>query len=227
MLLQHLKRGAYAPMHIVLSGTLFLVLVTWCSSCVVDVQEFSMHPCFFYSASPFKGLPGITICQRYLIQPWLAAYVFSMPAGKRPQKEWQFEPQLAYCKADGNVLPLSPIRVWWIARLCHLDYTRSTFTLTNVVPQKVKANDGSWAALEKWVSHLSTNCEGEAHIVMGAVPHREEKWLMGHRIGFPESLWSAYSCLNYIKNLPGILAPFPPLLPLATMIQTAQRKLFL
>lgn len=46
--------------------------------------------------------------QQSLHRPWLAAYVFSMLAGKRPQKEWQFEPQGMYCTGQISTR-------WWVA----------------------------------------------------------------------------------------------------------------
>lgn len=84
----------------------------WCLS-AADVGDFT--PClrFFHMSWPPKGLSGTPICQRYLNQyrfatlysrprrsPWFSAYLFSVPAGKRPTSSWKFEPQvraLKYC----------------------------------------------------------------------------------------------------------------------------------
>lgn len=96
---------------------LVLVLLVLCGiwvPAVSDVGDFS--PClqFFYRSCPPKGLTGTTICQRYLNQfrfatlysrqrrsPWFSAYVYSVPAGKRPPANWKFEPQV--CVGAGDV----------------------------------------------------------------------------------------------------------------------------
>lgn len=91
--------------------------------------------------------------------------------------------------------------------------TRSaTFTLTNVVPQKVGSNDGPWEFLEQDVNNtLAAYCLGEAYIVTGVIPYRsDERWLKNHRVAVPEYLWSAYCCPKYNQSLPEQLsATFP------------------
>lgn len=82
----------------------------WCLS-AADVGDFT--PClqFFHMSWPPKGLSGTPICQRYLNQyrfatlysrprrsPWFSAYLFSVPAGKRPASSWKFEPQVRTLK---------------------------------------------------------------------------------------------------------------------------------
>lgn len=72
-----------------------------------DVGDFT--PClhFFYRSWPPKGLAGTPICQRYdnlyrfatlysraRRSPWFSAYLYSVPAGKRPSASWKFEPQV-------------------------------------------------------------------------------------------------------------------------------------
>ncbi|KPP71060.1 endonuclease domain-containing 1 protein-like [Scleropages formosus] len=176
-----------------------------------------------------------TLYSRTHRRPWFSAYVFSTPTGKRPKEEWKFEPQLANSKADGNMIPFPPGKVDQNvadSQAIQLDYINSsytrghlnpslhhqnpqdresTFTLTNVVPQKEKSNDGPWASMEKRVSQLlNTYCKGEAYVVTGVIPYREEKWLREHRVGIPEYLWSAYCCPSYSLNLPSSLtSAFP------------------
>lgn len=80
----------------------------------------------------------------------------------------------------------------------------ATFTLTNVVPQKVGSNDGPWEVLEQNVNNtLAAYCLGEAYIVTGIIPYRsDDHWLRNHRVAVPEYLWSAYCCPNYNHSLP-------------------------
>ncbi|XP_036385246.1 endonuclease domain-containing 1 protein-like [Megalops cyprinoides] len=231
-------------LHAAASAAALLALTTWCHPCRADVGDFA--PCidFFYSTWPPKGLPGVPICQRYLNKfrfaslysrprraPWFSAYVFTPPAGRRPKEEWKYEPQLAYAKADGNMVPFSPGKVDQNvveSQAVQLDYINSsytrghlnpslhhqdlqdkesTFTLTNVVPQKLGSNDGPWAWLEKHVSQLLTkHCKGHSYIVTGVIPYQTDRWLKGDRVAVPEYLWSAYCCPNYNKNLPVKLA---------------------
>ena len=83
-----------------------VVAAGWCL-CAADVGDFA--PClqFFYKSWPPKGPSGTPICQRYYNQyrfatlysrprrsPWFSAYVYSVPAGKRPSASWKFEPQV-------------------------------------------------------------------------------------------------------------------------------------
>jgi len=80
----------------------------------------------------------------------------------------------------------------------------STFTLTNVVPQKAGSNDGPWETLEQTVNNtIAAYCLGEAYIVTGIIPYRNnEPWLKNHRVAVPEYIWSAYCCPKYNHSLP-------------------------
>ncbi|KAJ8284418.1 hypothetical protein COCON_G00032680 [Conger conger] len=193
------------------------------------------------------GLLGIPICQRYLNRyrfaslysrryraPCYSAYIFSSPAGKRPKDHWKYEPQLAYPKADGNmvlfregkvdpnIVESQAVQTDYInssythghlnPNLHHQDQeTRSsTFTLTNVVPQKSGSNGGPWASLERNVSNLLKKyCKDKAYIVTGAMPYQTERWLKEHRVAIPEYLWSAYCCPNYTKPPENLRHLFP------------------
>lgn len=224
-------------------GTLLVVVVviSCCQHCVADVGNFTECLQFFYRSRPPKGLVGTPICQRYLDQlrfaslysrsrrsPWFSAYLYTVPAGKRPSTFWKYEPQLADQGADGNMVrfPLGPVDQKVVASQgVELDYINSsysrghldpslhhqdhdsrtaTFTLTNVVPQKEGSNEGPWELLEKFVnSTLSTFCLGEAFVVTGVIPYRgDDHWLGNRRVAVPEYLWSAYCCPHYNRSLP-------------------------
>ncbi|XP_054454360.1 endonuclease domain-containing 1 protein-like [Anoplopoma fimbria] len=169
-----------------------------------------------------------TLYSRPRRSPWFSAYLYSAPAGKRPTASWKFEPQLAYPGAAGNMIPFPPgpldqnvvdsqavdpdyinssfSRGHLNPSLHHQTHEdrSSTFTLTNVVPQKVGSNDGPWEALEQEVNKtLAAYCLGEAHVVTGVIPYQsDERWLGNHRVAVPEYLWSAYCCPNYNNSLP-------------------------
>ncbi|XP_069015904.1 endonuclease domain-containing 1 protein-like [Embiotoca jacksoni] len=172
-----------------------------------------------------------TLYSRPRRSPWFSAYSYSAPEGKRPSANWKYEPQLAYPGADGNMIPFPPgppDQNVVDSQAVDLDYinctyTRghlnpslhhrshdgrsATFTLTNVVPQKMGSNDGPWEVLEQTVNQtLAAYCLGEAHLVTGAIPYRSNnRWLKNHRVAVPEYMWSAYCCPNYNHSLPGEL----------------------
>uniref|UniRef100_A0A3B4FCC4 Uncharacterized protein n=1 Tax=Pundamilia nyererei TaxID=303518 RepID=A0A3B4FCC4_9CICH len=90
-----------------LCALLALLFAAGCSLCAADVGTFT--PClqFFYRSWPPKGLAGTPICQRFINKyrfatlysrprrsPWFSAYLYTVPAGKRPSASWKFEPQV-------------------------------------------------------------------------------------------------------------------------------------
>lgn len=172
-----------------------------------------------------------TLYSRPRRSPWFSAYLYSSPAGKRPSASWKFEPQLAYPGADGNMAPFPPgpldqnvvesqaVQPDYINSTYsrgHLNPSlhhhssedrRSTFTFTNVVPQKAGSNEGPWEELEQRVNQtLSSHCLGKAYVVTGVLPYlSDDRWLRNHRVAVPEYMWSAYCCPDYDRRLPGDL----------------------
>uniref|UniRef100_A0A3Q0RUV0 Uncharacterized protein n=1 Tax=Amphilophus citrinellus TaxID=61819 RepID=A0A3Q0RUV0_AMPCI len=220
---------------------LVLLFAAGCSLCAADVGDFT--PClqFFYRSWPPKGLAGTPICQHFNNSyhfatlysrprrtPWFSAYLYTVPAGKRPSASWKYEPQLAYPQADGTMKPFPrpPLDQNIVeSQAVEHDYINSTysrghlnpslhhkshdtrdatFTLTNVVPQKTGSNDGPWEFLEQSVNHtLATYCLKEAYVVTGIIPYQsDDHWLNNHRVAVPEYLWSAYCCPKYNQSLP-------------------------
>ncbi|KAG5854981.1 endonuclease domain-containing 1 protein-like [Anguilla anguilla] len=236
-----------AGLHTAVSAASLLALATWCCHSRADVGDFTPCAYFLYHGSPPKGLLGVPICQRYLNQyrfaslysrrnraPWYSAYVFTRPAGKRPKDDWKYEPQLAYAKADGNMVSFPHGKVDQNiveSQAVQLDYfnssythghlnpslhhqdpedRNSTFTLTNVVPQKFGSNSGPWARMEMTVNKLLTKyCKDKAYIVTGTMPYQTEHWLKENRVAIPEYLWSAYCCPNYTKLPENLTNVFP------------------
>ncbi|XP_024866861.1 uncharacterized protein LOC108248990 isoform X2 [Kryptolebias marmoratus] len=135
--------------------------------------------------------------------------------------------QLAYPGADGNMAPFLPQPVDLNvveSQAVELDYINSTFsrghlnpslhhqthacrsatfTLTNVVPQRIGSNDGPWEILEQTVNMtLSAYCLGEAYVVTGIIPYRGKGPWIKNRVAVPEYMWSAYCCPSYNHSLP-------------------------
>ncbi|KAM9400110.1 endonuclease domain-containing 1 protein-like isoform 1-T2 [Salvelinus alpinus] len=84
-----------------------------------------------------------------------------------------------------------------------LDTQKSTFTLTNIVPQVVSFNNGSWREMEENVREkLMTDCfrdnrKIKAYVVTGAVPSKSNT--LNKRVNIPKFLWTAYCCLDKNK----------------------------
>lgn len=79
----------------------------------------------------------------------------------------------------------------------------ATFTFTNVVPQKKGSNDGPWELLESTVNKtIAAYCLGEAYIVTGIIPYRNDEHWIRSRVAVPEYMWSAYCCPKYNYSFP-------------------------
>ncbi|KAM9400109.1 uncharacterized protein ACWYII_030176 isoform 1-T1 [Salvelinus alpinus] len=77
---------------------------------------------------------------------------------------------------------------------------RSTFTLTNIVPQHHTFNNGSWNRMELNIrTSIEENCKInnkiKAYVVTGAVPNNNNNTL-NHRVNIPDLLWTAFCCYN-------------------------------
>ncbi|XP_071234492.1 endonuclease domain-containing 1 protein-like isoform X2 [Salvelinus alpinus] len=77
---------------------------------------------------------------------------------------------------------------------------RSTFTLTNAVPQERGFNRGRWCKMECKVRVALMNCKNnndkiEAYVVTGAVPNNNNV-ILNNRVNIPYLLWTAYCCYN-------------------------------
>ncbi|NP_001073540.2 uncharacterized protein LOC798069 precursor [Danio rerio] len=76
----------------------------------------------------------------------------------------------------------------------------ATFTLTNVVPQQKKFNNGEWSKKEnEFKSSMDTDClsnngRPEAFVVTGAIP--SEKTLLNDKVNIPTHMYMAFCCYN-------------------------------
>ncbi|XP_055768567.1 uncharacterized protein LOC129844689 [Salvelinus fontinalis] len=85
------------------------------------------------------------------------------------------------------------------------DTKRSTFTLTNIVPQERGFNRGRWMQMECNVRKaLVSNCKDnnnkiEAYVVTGAVPNNNNNTL-NNRVNIPDIMWTAFCCETSEKD---------------------------
>ncbi|XP_036845129.1 endonuclease domain-containing 1 protein [Oncorhynchus mykiss] len=83
---------------------------------------------------------------------------------------------------------------------------RSTFTLTNAVPQERGFNRGRWCKMEGRVREaLVNNCKNnnnkiEAYVVTGAVPSNNNNNKLNQRLNIPDLMWTAFCCYNKDKK---------------------------
>ncbi|XP_045067736.1 endonuclease domain-containing 1 protein-like [Coregonus clupeaformis] len=154
--------------------------------------------------------------------PVFSAYTYTDAPEGRPKISWMIEPQLEALtnqldmKVDQTVIKQAAdadykvkIENMEIDR-GHLfpclyapdeDTKKSTFTLTNAVPQVRSFNQGSWRTMECSVrKKLMTDCldsngKINAYVVTGAVPSESNK--LNNRVNIPSLLWTAYCCYNH------------------------------
>ncbi|XP_041729700.2 endonuclease domain-containing 1 protein-like [Coregonus clupeaformis] len=155
--------------------------------------------------------------------PVFSAYTFTGAPTGRPNPPWMIEPQLNNINNSpkmsedkgqspdhqaGNNDYKDSIKEKGVNRghlfpCSHandLETQKSTFTLTNIVPQVVSFNGGSWEDMEQNVIKtlqkdcLDNNGKIKAYVVTGAVP--SESNTLKNRVNIPDLLWTAYCCYN-------------------------------
>uniref|UniRef100_A0A3Q2UR37 Uncharacterized protein n=1 Tax=Fundulus heteroclitus TaxID=8078 RepID=A0A3Q2UR37_FUNHE len=89
-----------------------------------------------------------------------------------------------------------------------LDDKKSTFTLTNIVPQAESFNKGSWNNMEKCIKCvmekycINSNGDTEGFVMTGAQPSSGS--FLNNRVNVPSALWSAFCC--YSANMEAWIA---------------------
>ncbi|XP_048059645.1 endonuclease domain-containing 1 protein-like [Megalobrama amblycephala] len=78
----------------------------------------------------------------------------------------------------------------------------STFTLTNVVPQKISFNAGSWSRMEKETKEIMDTCKNNnnkvvAYVLTGAIPGNNK---MEEKVNIPSYMWMAFCCYNSMEK---------------------------
>ncbi|XP_051949443.1 endonuclease domain-containing 1 protein-like [Xyrauchen texanus] len=140
--------------------------------------------------------------------PVFSAYTYSGKGNfnrDQAKKPWSTEPQLDNSEqatdADYRTDPPNVNR-GHLFPVCHakdVPTAKSTFTLTNAVPQKVSFNGGSWGRMETYTkqlmdSHcLDNNNKVLAYVLTGAVPGTIN---LNNRVNIPKMMWTAFCCYN-------------------------------
>ncbi len=81
---------------------------------------------------------------------------------------------------------------------------KSTFTLTNIVPQNISFNAGSWNRIENETKDsMNKDCYDNnnkvlAHVLTGAIPGKNK---LNGRVNIPSYMWTAFCCYNSRKRL--------------------------
>ncbi|XP_051949450.1 endonuclease domain-containing 1 protein-like [Xyrauchen texanus] len=149
--------------------------------------------------------------------PVFSAYRYSGKGNfnrDQAKKPWSTEPQLDNNKqaADddykNNKLNVNRGHLFPVCHAKDLDTAKSTFTLTNAVPQKESFNGGSWAHMEGCTMGLmETNCRDNndqvsAYVLTGAVPAKNPlpQDMLNKRVNIPSMMWTAFCCYNNEKQ---------------------------
>ncbi|KAI2647758.1 Endonuclease domain-containing 1 protein [Labeo rohita] len=145
--------------------------------------------------------------------PVFSAYKYTGKGNfTRPEIPWMIEPQLD--PPDGNMIV--PYRNQAIdedyfknnyqVNRGHLfpsghaadEFTaESTFTLTNIVPQNISFNAGSWNRIEnKTRDSMNTDCSDDngnisAFVLTGAIPGKNR---LNNRVNIPSYMWTTFCC---------------------------------
>nr|XP_055075378.1 endonuclease domain-containing 1 protein-like [Misgurnus anguillicaudatus] len=172
-----------------------------------------------------------TICQNYENEyrfatlydttnriPVFSAYRFTgNKTIERPVNTWRIEPELELLTSDEMRVSYEKqatdedyidnnykVNRGHLFPVCHSsdEFTaNSTFTLTNIVPQKISFNKGSWNRLEiKAIKVMDKYCHEKndkkkvlAHVLTGAVPGNNK---LNNRVNIPSSMWMTFCCYN-------------------------------
>ncbi|XP_065137750.1 endonuclease domain-containing 1 protein-like [Paramisgurnus dabryanus] len=152
--------------------------------------------------------------------PVFSAYRFTEKRSfKRPHMKWMIEPQLELLTSDEMNVKISyenqatdedyinnnyKVNRGHLFPSCHSSdevTARSTFTLTNIVPQKINFNSGSWKRMEDETNDLmGKHCRDKnnqnkvlAHVLTGAVPGNTT---LNNRVNIPSHMWMTFCCYN-------------------------------
>ncbi|XP_073678636.1 endonuclease domain-containing 1 protein-like [Garra rufa] len=149
--------------------------------------------------------------------PVFSAYRYTGSFTGRPHISWMIEPQLETLDADMRepcVNQAFPGDYWTQNTLnrghlfpnghaADLITAKSTFTLTNIVPQYASFNNGSWGEMEQRVrSIMHSHCRDKdnadnilAYVLTGAVASQAK--LLNKRVNIPSNMWTVFCCYNH------------------------------
>ncbi|XP_074937773.1 endonuclease domain-containing 1 protein-like [Phalacrocorax aristotelis] len=153
--------------------------------------------------------------------PVYSAYIYNPKSSKRPNK-WLVEPQLigleypkdmknertlleefnvtleqlresqAILQDYKNLMGLSRGHLNPSSHQPNFSSRTATFTLTNIVPQDEKLNEGAWKIYEQKTMMSMTRGCNTTYVVVGAVPGNN--YIANGRVNKPSYIWSAACC---------------------------------
>ncbi|XP_029932725.1 endonuclease domain-containing 1 protein-like [Myripristis murdjan] len=151
--------------------------------------------------------------------PVFSAYKYIGNRTGRPKQNWRIELQLevemtdqsnaVYMNQAGNndyknQLDLDRGHLFPSSHAFTTDDKKSTFTLTNIVPQAGSFNKNSWSKMESCVKCvlqkycINNNELHEGFVVTGAQPSTNN--FLNNKINIPSMLWSAFCCYSSSLN---------------------------
>ncbi|XP_013770880.1 endonuclease domain-containing 1 protein-like [Pundamilia nyererei] len=85
---------------------------------------------------------------------------------------------------------------------------KATFTLTNIVPQMEKFNNGPWKNLEERMAERLKVCTSKMYVITGVMPYKEDEPKINNRVTVPEYFWTAYCCPTLTAGLQNYFPTF-------------------
>ncbi|KAK9400219.1 endonuclease domain-containing 1 protein-like [Crotalus adamanteus] len=152
--------------------------------------------------------------------PLFSAYKYQ-PGGRGRKNDWKIEPQLALpwerrqrsmeaeetCKINHRLLANSQAlsedykqtSIYDRGHLLPVSHQpdregkAATFTLTNIVPQFRRLNQGKWAEYERNMKKYTKGCVN-TYVLVGAVPG--DQFIARGRVNIPSHIWAAACCVS-------------------------------
>nr|XP_023007938.2 endonuclease domain-containing 1 protein-like [Maylandia zebra] len=149
-----------------------------------------------------------------------SAYILSPGDGPRPKNtNWMIEPRLVSDKVNtGMKYQKHPDQNVKNSQAVNEDYRNSgysrghlapsghqqteedkeaTFTLTNIVPQMEKFNNGPWSLQEEKMLERFNVCMPKMYVITGVMPYEKDEPKINNRVTVPEYFWTAYCCPTF------------------------------
>uniref|UniRef100_A0A670ZL68 Endonuclease domain containing 1 n=1 Tax=Pseudonaja textilis TaxID=8673 RepID=A0A670ZL68_PSETE len=148
--------------------------------------------------------------------PIFSAYKYQS-GGRGRTNNWKIEPQVKRtCKIDRTLLKNSQAvsedykqalydrgHLLPVLHQPDRESKAATFTLTNIVPQFRRLNQGKWADYERSMTKLTKGCL-DTYVLVGVVPGSE--FIAHSRVNIPSHIWAAACCVAKQKKSWGVIA---------------------
>ncbi|XP_039470680.1 endonuclease domain-containing 1 protein-like [Oreochromis aureus] len=150
--------------------------------------------------------------------PLFSAYILSPGGGPRPRKtNWMTDPRLSV-NSNTGMEQKNPDQNVKDSQAVDEDYKNSgytrghlapsghqqtkenkeaTFTLTNIVPQMEKFNNGPWNDLENKMAKRFKVCTSKMYVITGVMPYENNELMIKDRVTVPEYFWTASCCPTF------------------------------